>query len=284
MAGVRTLQQIFGNCAQPLVHRGTVDIAPTLPADATRGALDVYSYQAGGGDAAYGIAARFFGSVQINGETTCFIPIGTIIDWYGTAAALTAATASGVWAVCDGTNGTPDLGGRVTIGYDAGGAFNTIGATGGGTTTGAASGNTGAASGNTGNATTGITVDSHTGLNTDVTNVNTSLEDTGVTATLANHTHTISFTTGTAASGAGVAVVTGITSPTGLPSVNPDQISDPTHQHTANHAHSIATITHTVNESAHNHTLGSHTHDLGSHTHTQALPAYMVLVKLMRIA
>lgn len=53
--------------------------------------------------------------------------IGEIIDWYGNPAQIPAG-----WAICDGTNGTPNLMGRVTVGYDpADSDYNAVGNAGG---------------------------------------------------------------------------------------------------------------------------------------------------------
>lgn len=41
------------------------------------------------------------------------LPVGSIIMWSGSAAALAALTPK--WQLCDGTNGTPDLRGRMVI-------------------------------------------------------------------------------------------------------------------------------------------------------------------------
>jgi len=55
------------------------------------------------------------------------IPAGVITMWSGAANAI-----PGGWALCDGTNGTPNLKGRFVVGYDpADGDFDTIGETGG---------------------------------------------------------------------------------------------------------------------------------------------------------
>lgn len=51
------------------------------------------------------------------GQLKSYLPVGAIMDWYGTAtqAAVQAAWGPG-WALCDGTNGTPDLRNRFRIG------------------------------------------------------------------------------------------------------------------------------------------------------------------------
>ncbi len=46
--------------------------------------------------------------------------------WYGDTADI-----PGGWVLCDGTNGTPDLRGRVPVGLSADTEFNTLGKTGG---------------------------------------------------------------------------------------------------------------------------------------------------------
>ena len=55
------------------------------------------------------------------------IPYGTIRLWYGEAGAVPAG-----FAICDGTNGTPDLRGRVPVGVDTVDSdFDTVGKIGG---------------------------------------------------------------------------------------------------------------------------------------------------------
>lgn len=49
--------------------------------------------------------------LQINDITNAFMPRGGIIMWSGTVATIPTG-----WALCDGTNGTPDLRGRFVIG------------------------------------------------------------------------------------------------------------------------------------------------------------------------
>jgi microcystin-dependent protein len=61
-------------------------------------------------------------ATTVNGNGT--IPIGGIIIWSGSATALPTG-----WAICDGTNGTPNLTGRFVLGYQSG-TYN-VGATGG---------------------------------------------------------------------------------------------------------------------------------------------------------
>ncbi|MDZ4147883.1 MAG: hypothetical protein U1C58_06335 [Flavobacteriaceae bacterium] len=53
--------------------------------------------------------------------------VGEIIDWFGNPAAVPNG-----WKICDGTNGTPDLRGRMTMGYDPGDPdYDTVGKIGG---------------------------------------------------------------------------------------------------------------------------------------------------------
>ncbi|MBU2526247.1 MAG: hypothetical protein KKC03_06575 [Bacteroidetes bacterium] len=53
--------------------------------------------------------------------------VGEIIDWFGNPAAVPSG-----WAICDGTNGTPNLNGKVTVGYDPADAdYNVVGNIGG---------------------------------------------------------------------------------------------------------------------------------------------------------
>ncbi|MDR0763276.1 MAG: hypothetical protein LBF01_02115 [Bacteroidales bacterium] len=55
------------------------------------------------------------------------IPVGGIILWSGSTTSLPSG-----WALCDGTNGTPNLKGRFVVGYDAATTdYNSVGKTGG---------------------------------------------------------------------------------------------------------------------------------------------------------
>lgn len=55
------------------------------------------------------------------------LPIGSVILWYGSSGAVPAG-----WQICDGTNGTPNLKGRVPVGVDAAQTeFDVLGETGG---------------------------------------------------------------------------------------------------------------------------------------------------------
>lgn len=62
-----------------------------------------------------------------SGPTCGLVPIGGIIAWSGTVAAIPAC-----WQICDGTNGTPNLTGRFVVhaDADAAGTYN-VGDTGG---------------------------------------------------------------------------------------------------------------------------------------------------------
>ncbi len=58
---------------------------------------------------------------------TGLVPAGAIMMWSGVLANIPAG-----WALCDGTNGTPNLSGKFIVGYDeTDGNFDTIGNTGG---------------------------------------------------------------------------------------------------------------------------------------------------------
>jgi microcystin-dependent protein len=53
-------------------------------------------------------------ALQIDGfSTNALVPVGAILMWSGAANAIPPG-----WQLCDGTNGTPDLRSRFTVGYD----------------------------------------------------------------------------------------------------------------------------------------------------------------------
>jgi len=63
----------------------------------------------------------------VNGTTFYMVPRGAIIMWAGSIGDIPSG-----WALCDGTNGTPDLRGRFIVGYDSGDTdYDVIGSTGG---------------------------------------------------------------------------------------------------------------------------------------------------------
>lgn len=62
------------------------------------------------------IDATGTGKLKENGNA--LVPAGTIVIWFGAAAG---------WAICDGTNGKPDLRGRFVVGADGTHPLNTIG-------------------------------------------------------------------------------------------------------------------------------------------------------------
>ena len=68
-------------------------------------------------------------------DGTNVVPKGLVAMWSGTA-----STIPNGWALCDGTNGTPNLGDKFVLGYKFG--TNTIGTTGGSYTSGAAGAHT----------------------------------------------------------------------------------------------------------------------------------------------
>lgn len=307
---ITTFQRTFGDCTQPLDHRGLVTVAPTMESGATRGALDVYAYEKGGGDAAYLTAARFFGNVQVTGTLTAtgasgLCPVGTVLPWYGSTTDLAAIEALGEWALCDGTGGTPNLGGKTFFGYASGDpTFGTIGGTGGSTTHSHASGTSGSNTtgitvnnhtGNTASGTTGITVDNHSGSSTGSTSTGLTIDDhsAGVTGSASpatssdsagytfnegNHYHGSPGTNLVdVQSGTGTMVVQSLFANTASANTG-GSLTGGTHSHTvASHTHTTGTIAHVIHESAHTHTLGTlthtvndagHTHSIGTLTHT----------------
>lgn len=128
------------------------------------------------------------------------------------------------WQVADGTNSTPDLTGRFLKGHD--------------TSTG-----TTASAGNTGDATTGISVDSHTGQTTGSSNASLSV-DTNITNASA---YADSATFDQNADGVQDMAATLV------------YFDDPGHAHSLTdngHDHTIPTLSHSVTDGGHHHTAG----------------------------
>lgn len=269
------LAEVLGNCAQPLEHRAPVTVSATLPADATQAALTLNAYQAGGGEGAYGIALKINGSISQNGMSLMGIPVGGILPWSGTAAALTALTATGYWAQCDGSNGTPDLRDRFIVCKGS-----TYTSTGGAATHdhGAATGSGG--TGNTGNSSTGLTVNDHTGFTSGASSGNTGTTAATIVITDPQHSHApttaaINYQAGATPQGMVTAIFNAATGITATDNGGSG------HSHTLGaHTHDLGTITHTVNDSGHVHTGPSHTHSISSASN---IPPYFALTFIMRI-
>lgn len=137
------------------------------------------------------------------------VPVGAILLWSGSVASVPSG-----WALCDGTNGTPDLRDRFVVGAGSGYA---VGATGGAGTVTLSTANLPAHT-HTFSGTTGGQSNDHThgylrpvyGPDTDRGVGNSSLwsidgQETGATGgTSANHTHAFSGTTSSVGSGTAV--------------------------------------------------------------------------------
>ncbi len=92
---------------------------PALSNEAIQSLSSVYSNTAG---------TVTFNNLKTTGKTTAetidvknlnvsggsnLVPRGTVVSWYGDVTKIPAT-----WALCDGTNGTPDLRGRFILGYN----------------------------------------------------------------------------------------------------------------------------------------------------------------------
>lgn len=180
---------------------------------------------------------------QIAAMTGFTVPQGGIIMWSGSVASVPAG-----WALCNGSNGTPDLRDRFIIGA---GGTRAPGVTGG-----AASGTTSSAGAHTHSGSTGGTalttaqMPSHT--------------HAGTTSTVGDHTHSY-LSIDVAGTGntnfAGASFGFGQTAPAGA------------------HNHSFTTDA-TGGGQAHSHTIGSD----GAHTHTvDTLPPFLALAFIMKL-
>jgi hypothetical protein len=180
------------------------------------------------------------------------VPQGGIIIWSGSVASVPAG-----WALCNGSNGTPDLRDRFVVG--AGGTRAP------GTTGGAASGTTSSAgahshSGSTGGtALTTAQMPSHT--------------HTGTTSTAGAHSHT----TGIPSGARGAEFVDGGNIPIGVDA----QAATSTYSSSTAGAHNHTFTTDaTGGVQVHNHTIGSD----GAHTHTvDTLPPFLALAYIMKL-
>lgn len=293
----------LGQCNRPLEHRSHVTLSYEQPAVDTepenqQAVLTLNAYVEGGGDQRWeedgvgdGLALRVNGNTVFHGTTEGYgvVPVGGIIQYYGTSVALTAILAQGYWVLCDGTQGTPNLGGKVIVNYAAGDpTYGTLGGTGGGSSGTSGSATTGISipsggSGTSGSATTGVTISS-SGSGTSgasSTGITVNVSSAGVTDT---NSANISSTPTIVQSGTGTTVAGPITDGPhshNITGTHGHTINDPTHSHsTPNH-------THTVSDSGHTHSTPAHTHSVtdGGHTHSVpvVLPSYVVLASLMRI-
>ena len=228
------------------------------------------------------------------------VPSGGVILWHGASNAVPKG-----WAICDGTNGTPDLRDRFVIG--AGGKYG-LDATGGAASatpdvsTGTAK--TGirladaAPGGTAGNSGTGI------GIQNAALNIWTGAAGTGIGIygatldgnTLPSHNHTIAANSyqsdGTAqlyGSSNGRIDAYKPTQYTGGSQAHAHGVADPGHAHavgSSEHAHGVSDPTHghTVATEAHNHTLTD-----GGHAHTvtakaiSTLPPYCALHFIVKL-
>jgi microcystin-dependent protein len=170
------------------------------------------------------------------------IPTGIIVMWSG-------VTAPSGWAICDGTNGTPDLRNRFIVGA---GTTYPLGTSGGSTTSSAGGGHTHTESAAGGHNHTGLTGDTALTVNQLPSHTHTwtgtqTAEDNNFTAGSnwlreGSTVQSSSFTVTTTATGEG-----------------------------ATHNHSIGT------DGSHSHTINA----VGDHTHT-ATPPYYALAYIMK--
>ena len=227
-------------------------------------------------------------------------PRGVVKMWYGEASAVPEG-----WAICDGTQGTPDMRDRFVVG--AGGKYALDGMGGAASATPDVSTGTAktgirladaAPGGTAGNSGTGI------GIQNAALNIWTGAAGTGIGIygatldgnTLPSHNHTIAANSyqsdGTAqlyGSSNGRIDAYKPTQYTGGSQAHAHGVADPGHAHavgSSEHAHGVSDPTHghTVATEAHNHTLTD-----GGHAHTvtakaiSTLPPYCALHFIMKL-
>lgn len=177
-------------------------------------------------------------------------PSGGIIMWSGSIASIPAT-----WALCDGTNGTPDLRDRFVVGA---GSTYAVGATGGATSATTSSNGAHTHTGNTGStALTTNQIPGHT--------------HTGTTANAGDHTHQLNMIVGTVGSGGAVDAADA--------QANEIPTSRISMGSAGNHNHTFTTDSTGENE-GHTHTISSD----GAHTHTvDTMPPYYALAYIMKL-
>ena len=246
-------------------------------------------------------AARWIKELRASLEAASLylVPRGGVILWHGSSDAIPKG-----WAICDGTQGTPDMRDRFVVG--AGGKYALDGMGGAASATPDVSTGTAktgirladaAPGGSAGNSGTGI------GIQNAALNIWTGAAGTGIGIqgttldgnTLPSHHHMVCEYAGT--SGENQNHIEGKTNgPSGTFTSNAGNswghahgVSDPGHAHavgSSEHAHGVSDPTHghTVATEAHNHTLTD-----GGHAHTvtakaiSTLPPYCALHFIMKL-
>ena len=246
-------------------------------------------------------AARWIKELRASLEAASLylVPRGGVILWHGSSDAIPKG-----WAICDGTQGTPDMRDRFVVG--AGGKYALDGMGGAASATPDVSTGTAktgirladaAPGGSAGNSGTGI------GIQNAALNIWTGAAGTGIGIqgttldgnTLPSHHHMVCEYAGT--SGENQNHIEGKTNgPSGTFTSNAGNswghahgVSDPGHAHavgSSEHAHGVSDPTHghTVATEAHNHTLtdGGHAHTVTAKT-ISTLPPYCALHFIMKL-
>lgn len=206
--------------------------------------------------------ARYYTQAQVDSLLASSLPAGMITMWSGAVDTIPSG-----WALCDGTNGTPDLRARFVVGaggqsYDPGdrGGYNTVGLT----TAQLPSHNHSASTGGAG-------AHSHTGSTTR----NGQHSHTGSSSSAGSHSHAYTYGSSTGVGGASGRSGTTTSS---------DRTAS-----AGSHSHSISIN----NGGAHDHSLninsgGSHTHSVsvgntGSGERHENRPPYHALAYIMKL-